>query len=51
MKLVVYTGFLGLTSLLLNICVRYHFWIFAKPIIEFRKRHIAITMRRELFKA
>jgi hypothetical protein len=48
MKLIIYTRFLNLTSVLLNECVKYKLWIAAKYLINFRKKHIARTMRGEL---
>jgi hypothetical protein len=48
MTLIIYTRFLTITSALLNICVRYHFWGLAYKLIEFRKKHIARTIKREL---
>ena len=48
MKLKVYTRFLNLTSFLLNICVKRQMWDYAAKIIEFRKNHIAKTLRVEL---
>ena len=48
MKLMVYNNFLNFTTRLLNICVRYQMWFFAKSLINFRKQHIAFTMRKEI---
>lgn len=48
MKLIIYTRFLTLTSFLLNLCVKYHLWNTAHSLIEFRKKHIARTMRGQL---
>lgn len=48
MKLIIYTRFLTITSFLLNLCVKYHFWSIAYRLIEFRKKHIAKTMRGQL---
>jgi hypothetical protein len=48
MKLKVYTRFLTITSTLLNFCVKYELWSTAKHLIEFRKHHIARTMRASL---
>lgn len=45
MKIVIYSRFLAITSLLLNVAVKHHFWAAAKWLIEVRKRHIAKEMR------
>lgn len=48
MKIKVYTRFLNMTSFLLNICVKKQKWNYANKIIEFRKKHIAKTLRCKL---
>jgi hypothetical protein len=48
MKAKVYTRFLNLTSVALNVCVKLHWWAVVKHIIEFRKKHIGTPLRMEL---
>lgn len=48
MKKNVYTRFLNVTSVALNVCVKYNQWKLAGKIIEFRKKHIATRLRKEL---
>jgi hypothetical protein len=48
MKTRVYTKFLNITSFALNVCVKYNQWKMASKIIDFRKKHIAQPLRKEL---
>jgi hypothetical protein len=48
MKIKIYTRFLNLTSFLLNISIKNNWWFAVKYLIEFRKKHIAKTLRNEI---
>jgi len=48
MKRVIYVKFLEATSMALNVCVKNHWWMLAKKLIEFRKANIARPLRKEL---
>jgi hypothetical protein len=46
MKRVLYLRFLELTSSMLNICVRWHWWWAVKSLIKFRKKNIVAAIRK-----
>jgi len=48
MKYIIYARFLGVTSILLNLSIKYNLWSAVNFLINFRKKHIVKTLRKQL---
>lgn len=50
MKVKIYSKAINFTSVLVNICVKAHWWDMVKTLTEFRKKQLALPLRKMLIK-